>query len=101
MNFLEKWRLNQILTEEEALCVLKELFLYAQKTFVFDSKSIIDTKLYDIFEKIDLEPDSKTIIRFSQNECDTPFVSLILFDHTKPTHEIKTLEYTVFVYDKN
>jgi len=99
MDFLEKWKLGQILSEDEVLCVLAELFKYAQKTFVFDTKTKIDTKLYDLFEKLDLESDSKSIIRFSQSKCVTPFISLTFFEDTKPTHVIKSLEYSVYVYE--
>ena len=97
MNARTKWQLNQTLSEEEAISVLLELYEGANKTFVFDSSTKINSKLYDLFEKF---PSTKHeyVLRFSEQICPTPFVSLTEFEEIKPQHVIFCEHYKIFVY---
>jgi len=97
MDVLTKWQLKQTLSEEEAISVLVELYEGANKTFVFDASTKINSKLYDLFEKF---PATKYeyVLRFSEQICPTPFVSLNSFDTISPQHTIPTEDFVIYVY---
>ena len=97
MDVLTKWQLKQTLSEEEAISVLVELYEGANKTFVFDASTKINSKLYDLFEKF---PSTKHeyVLRFSEQICPTPFVSLNNFDTISPQHTIPTEDFVIYVY---
>ena len=79
MDTLAKWQLNQILSLEEAITILTELYEGSDKEFVFNTNTKIDGSLYDIYQKF---PSTKSdfVLRFSDSVCQTPFVSLSDFE---------------------
>jgi len=98
MNVLEKWQLKKTLSKEEAISVLVELYEGSDKEFVFNTKTKINSLLYDIYQKF---PSTKSdfVLRFSDSVCQTPFVSLSNFEELTATHIIKIDEGDIKVYE--
>ena len=99
MDLIIKWKIGEILSYEEGLKVLKELFVGANKNFHFDVEQKIDDKLYRLY--LDFEEDiaGKYILNFSNENCFRNFISFIISESA--THKIITTEGVIYVHEKN
>ena len=99
MDIITRWKLGEKLNEEEVVVILSELFEGASKSFVFDTETKIDQRLYRIYEKF---PDSKNtnwILKFSNTETERPFVSFVKYDLLKSVHKIFLNDDVLFIYE--
>ena len=99
MQTLTKWKLQEILSFEEAMEVLCELYGGAKKRLVYDKNTInpILARMYKEFKSSDEQ--AELCLNFSETPCKNPFISTNLLDGFNPSHKIRMEELEVFLYE--
>jgi hypothetical protein len=97
VDLIIKWKIGEILSYEEGLKVLKELFVGANKNFHFDVEQKIDDKLYRLYLDFEEDITGKYILNFSNKNCFNNVISFMEFENV--VHRIKTIEGTIFVHE--
>ena len=99
MNVVQKWRLGETLTLDEASIVIQELFQNSKKKYNFNSNKPIDIYIYSLFKSFKENKENKFTVTFS-NEFEDGTVCITSEKNERlPNHVITTFIGTIFIYE--
>jgi|694.fasta_scaffold33609_4 hypothetical protein len=99
MDVIQKWKLQQALSNEELSEIVQELFNGSNKKFEYEVNSPIDKIVFEFYENFIADEKSSFILRFSSQVTTKPFISNQLFTDLKPSHILKGQNIILFAYE--
>jgi hypothetical protein len=99
MDAKTKWLLNQELTYQQGLEILKELYDGAKKRFDFCANQEINENIYHLFSDFESNELADVHLTFSNTKTTKPFVSCSEIKEENVSHKIKTDRFVIYIYE--